>query len=214
MIAALRARVLSMSYLLRQCGLGALAGAVAGALFGLVAVLIQTAITRHDIARFGDAAVDHGAPFLYPNVILSLGLLGGFLGLAYAAIRSRQPWLAHGGGVVFAALLAVGLQPLLAGRFYISAVVAPMVSFTMPGGFVKSGPVIEDLLAPAAEVGAMAILVFLMGLAIHHLLWLASRLVPRLPLVVYVLICAVIGLPGLALFLLLFLLAIGAVGGE
>jgi hypothetical protein len=193
---------------------GALSGAVAGALLGLVAFVIQTLITRNDAAKYGSVAVDFGAPFLTPGAILSVGLLGGFLGLLYAGLRIREPALARWQGLVFASLLAVGLQPLLLGRLYISAVVTVTTSGVLPGGFVKSGEYILDLLPMALEVGIMAGLVFLIGLLMHQLLRLASRLVPRLPLAVSLLVAGAIGAPGLLIFGVLLLDALEAIGGE
>ncbi len=205
---------LSVSDWLRLGALGAMAGATAGGLFGLAGFVIQTVITQQDTAIYGDAAVDHGAPFLSSGVILSTALLGGFVGMLYAGVRARQAGLARWRGTLFAGLVAVGLQPLLAGRLSISAVVSATITRTTPAGYVKSGPEIQDLASHAQELALMVGLVFLMALVTHVLLELASRRLPRLPAAVYAVIACAIGLPGLAIFGLFFLAAIGAVGGE
>jgi hypothetical protein len=198
----------------RLTATGACAGAVAGALIGLTAFTLQSVITGEAIARYGYSAVDHGAGFLAPGAILTLCLLGGFTGILYAAARVREPVLGRWQGMVFASVLAVGFQPLLLGRLYISSVVTVTITGVMPSGYVKSGDVIQDLLPMPLEVAAMAGLVLLMGLLIHQLLGVMSRLVRRLPTAVNVIVTAAIGLPGAAIFVVLLLAALGAIGGE
>jgi len=205
---------LSLSDWSRIGAAGALSGGVAGALLGLTAFVIQTLITHDAAAKYGSAAVDFGAPFLTPGAILSMGLLGGFLGMLYAGLRIREPALARWQGLVFAFLLAVGLQPLLLGRLYISGVVTVTTSGVLPGGFVKSGEYILDVVPRSLEVGVMVGLLLLMGLLMHQLLRLASRLVPRLPLAVSLIAAGAIGVPGLLIFGVLLLASLGAIGGE
>lgn len=202
----------SITEWLRLSALGALAGAVAGALAGVTAYGIQNFITQRLIAKYGSAAVvDWFAPLLAPDAILTLALLGGFVGLAYAVVYQ---WLTRWGGVPFAILVAVGMQPLLLGRLSFAAVVTVHQFFLEPNGFTKTGDFGQDLLPLPLAVGLMVVLVFLMGLLTHNLLAVALRWVPRLPAAVYALIAAVIGLPALCVFGLFFLLAIGAIGGE
>jgi hypothetical protein len=198
----------------RLGAIGACAGAAAGALFGLTAFIIQTSLTRNAIARYGDSAVDHGAGFLAPGAILAVCLLGGFLGILYAGARAGEPALARWHGLVFAAVLALGLQPLLLGHLYISSVVTVTTTGVMPNGFVKSGELIQDLMPMPLAIAVMTGLVLLMGLLIHQLLRVVSRLLPRLPTAAYVVVTCAIGLPGIAILGVLLLAALGAIGGE
>jgi hypothetical protein len=210
-----KAETLSLASWLRLAAAGALAGAGAGALFGMCAFAIQNAVTRNAVATYGDAAVDHGAPFLQAGSILSMCVLGGFVGLVYATVRVKRQWLSRWGGIVFAAVLAILMQPLLsAGLLYLSAVVTLTVSHTMPGGFVKSGPESMDLAPAWLWIAVMTAMVFVAGLLIHRLLALTTRWMPQLPGAAYAVIAGLIALPGLALFVLLVLSASGALGGE
>ena len=207
---------MSVTAWLRLAAIGALAGAVAGAVAGLAAFGIENSIIQLAIAKYGTGAVDSGYnPLRMPGAILAMALLGGFVGLAYSVLRSRNHWLERWGGTVFATLVAIGSQPLLAApMMYLSADVTVHYVGTMPDGFGKSGDFGQDLLPLPLAVAAMVILVFCMGLLTHHLLGLASRMLPRLPVAIYALTAGAIGLPGLFLFGLFFLLAIGAIGGE
>lgn len=206
---------MSLSDWLRLTAMGALAGAVAGAVAGLAAFGIENFTIQLAIGKYGNAAVDSGYnPLRTPGAIVAMALLGGFVGLAYALVRTQNHWLERWRGALFAALLALGLQPLLLGRLSLSADVALAFVVTGPNGVVKSGDFGQDLLPVQLEVAVMAAIVFLMGLLTHHLLALALRRMPRLPAPAYALIAGVIGLPALFVFGLFFLLAIGAIGGE
>jgi len=187
---------------------------VAGTLAGLVAFASQAAVNLQNLVMHPVGLIDYRAPFLGPEAILVMALLGGFLGLLYAAARTGEPALARWRGVLFATLLAVGLQPLLYGRLYVSSVVVETFSKPSPEGPVKWGEFGLDLWPPWLELGLMAVIVFLMGLLIHQLLSVAPRLVPRLPPAVHVIVIATIGLPGGAIFGLLLLVALGAIGGD
>lgn len=200
---------------LRLPAMGALAGMVAGAVAGLAAFGIENLIVQLAVAKYGNAAVDSGYnPLRAPGAIVTMALLGGFFGLAYAVATTQNRGLSRWGGAVFAVLLAVGMQPLLLGRMSLSAVVTVHEVYNMPDGFVKAGDFGQELLPLPLAVAAMAVLVFLMGMLIHHLLGLATQRVPRLPASIYAFIAGIIGIPGLYLFGLFFLFAIGAIGEE
>ena len=206
---------MSVTEWLRLGAMGALAGAVAGGLAGLAAFGVQEFITQTLIANYGGAAVEGGfTPLLAPDAILTMALLGGFVGLVYAMVRTQNHWLSRWGGTPFAILLALGMQPILFGRLSFAAVVTVHQVFLEPNGFVKTGDFGQDLLPLPLGVGLMVVLVFLMGLLSHRLLEFALRGLPRLPATIYALIAGIIGLPGLCLFGLFLLLAIGAMGGD
>src|SRR5713101_5601616 len=200
--------------ILRWAAVGAVAGALAGFLFGVCAVLIQTAITASLIGRYGNSAVDHGAAFLNPGLVIPLGLLGAFVGVSYGAARPLIPWPGPVVGLLFALLLTLMLQPLLAaGLDYFSAVVSITRSGTTPSGFAKTGSIPQDV-APQLMLGfMMAALLFLEGLTIAGFARLGTRWMPRLPRAVYAVVAGGLGLPGLAFFGLLILVAAGG-GGE
>lgn len=136
-------------FALRDAAVGGLAGTLSGVLFGACAVLIQTAITASLINRYGDNAVDHGAALLHSGFVVTMGLVGGFFGILYMTACRRLPWLARAGGLMFAALLTLVLQPLLAaGLDYFSAVVSITQSLTSPSGFTKTGSFPQDVAPP------------------------------------------------------------------
>ena len=192
--------------------MGALSGGLAGFLFGVSAFLVQTAITRELIASYGDSAVDHGAALLNPTLVIPMGLLGAFAGILYVLTSRFVPWLARAGGLPFAALLTLALQPLLAaGLDFFSAVVT--VAVRGPGGSIKTGA-IEDVAPPLLLGLLMSALLFLEGLAVHRFAQLGTRWMPRLPAAAYAVIAAGLGLPGLTFLGLLVLLATGRLGGE
>lgn len=208
-------RTESSSHFLRLEAAGALSGAAAGGLFGLCALLIQTSMTQVDIAKYGDAAVDHGAAFLQPGTILAMGALGGFLGLVYPVAVISTPWLGRWGGTGFAVVMTIVIQPLLAaGRYYFSAVVELIQSGTTPSGVFKTGGVVVDLASPLLVIPLMSALLLLLGLAIHRLVQSVSGWLLPMPAGLYAVVAIVIGLPGSAFFVLLVLVATGMIGGE
>lgn len=200
---------------LRQAAVGALSGAIAGSLFGGCALLIQTVITDALINRYGDIAVDHGAEFLNPSLVIAMCFLGAFVAILYVWARHLVPWLARAGGVLFAVLLTLVVQPLLAaGLVYFSAVVSVTVTGETPSGFVSKCCAAEDVAPPLLLGLLMSALVFLEGLAIHRLMQVGARWMPRLPAAGYAVIAGGLGVPGLLFVGLLLLLASGTLGGE
>ena len=191
---------------LRPYAVGALSGAMAGFLFAVCAVLIQTAITETLITRYG-SSVDVSMVFYQPSLIIPLCLLGALFGLAYATARLRTSWPAAGFGVAFAVLMALVVGSLLLFNLMVfSTVVSVTRSFVMANGFTKSGTFGEDAIPSAATVSLLAVLLLLEGLAIHIFNKVGMRWMPRLPNVAYGAITAGLGLPGLTMFgLLLFI---------
>lgn len=198
---------------LRLAAVGAVSGALAGLFFGVCALLIQTAITQDLISRYGNAAVDHGAAFLSPGLIPGMSALGAAFGIVYVAAWQFVPWPIRVGGILFAALLTLVLQPLLAsGLDYFSAVV--MVSVTGPNGLPDKCCTVTDVAPPRTLGLLMSALIFLEGLAIHRFAHVGLRLMPRLPAAVYAVITVLLGFPGVAFIGLLLLIATGVLGGE
>jgi len=88
---------------LRLTAMGALAGAVAGMMAGLAAFGIENLIIQLPIAKYGNAAVDSGYnPLGTPVAIVTMALLGGFVGLAYAVVRTQNRVLSRWKGSMFA----------------------------------------------------------------------------------------------------------------
>jgi len=200
---------------MREEAIGAVAGVAAGLLFGVVAMLVQTAISSVLRSTYGDAAIDHGAPFLQPALIVPLTALGSFVGLLYAAARVLAPWLARTAGLPFAALMTAGVWPLFYTTYVrFSAVVLVTQSGTTPSGVVKTAKTAIDVAPPFVLAVLLVVLIFLEGMAINRLAELGARWLPELPRAVYVATAGLLGLPGLAIFVLLVLAAIGVSGGE
>jgi hypothetical protein len=200
---------------LRLAAVGAVSGALAGLLFGLCALLIQTAITDQLITKYGDGAVDHGAAFLNPTLVIPMCLLGAFIGILYVAACQTVPLLARAGGLLFAALLTLVLQPLLAaGLDYFSAVVMVSVTGMSPSGLMTKCCAIEDIAPPLLLGLLLSALVFAEGLAVHRLARVGTRWMPWLPGAAYAVVAAGLGLPGFAYICLLLLLATGMLGAS
>lgn len=212
-----RGRVVS-SRVLREAALGAMSGALAGFLFGVSVVLIQTSITDALIAKYGYSAVDHGASFLQPVALITMSVLGSFLGLVYAFAHLRASWLGRVRGLLFAAFLTLVLLPLLVAHLdnFSAIVTVTQASTNLPLDpfAVKTASVPEDVAPPQLLGLLLAALVFLEGLGIRLFAQLGARWIPRLHGVVYAVIATGLALPGLAYFGLLVIFATGLQGGE